>query len=233
MLTFVLHTLLLVVSVVVTFLWASVPALSRYNLQAVGIIVLLYFAGKIISKGRQQLLATIDGVMFTSISLLLILSTGGLHSPVFFLLYLLLFAISLIFEPIQSLLLTLTLLVVFLIDNPISSLETASIINLTTLIVITPLALVFGRKYLQTLEERGKIQILKNVISQEETDSLIWLSTKAKPTLINLLDTTSLIIGSNLLPFSLQQKLKSLHQDLISLHESASILEKEIDETGD
>lgn len=233
MLTFVLHTLLLVVSVVVTFLWASVPALSRYNLQAVGLVVLLYFAGKIISKGRQQLLATIDGVMFTSISLLLILSTGGLHSPVFFLLYLLLFAISLIFEPIQSLLLTLTLLVVFLIDNPISSLETASIINLTTLIVITPLALVFGRKYLQTLEERGKIQILKNVISQEETDSLIWLSTKAKPTLINLLDTTSLIIGSNLLPFSLQQKLKSLHLDLITLHESASLLEKEIDETGD
>jgi hypothetical protein len=233
MLTFVPHTLLLVASVIVTFLWASVPALSRYNLQAVGLVVLFYFVAKITFKGRQQLLATIDGVMFTSVSLLLILSTGGLHSPAFFLLYLLLFSISLIFEPIQSLILTLTLLVVFLIDNPISSLETASIINLTTLIVITPLALVFGRKYLQTLQNLGKIQILNNVISQEETDSLIWLSTKAKPTLINLLDTTSLIIGSNLLPFSLQQKLKSLHTDLVSLHESASLLEKEIDETGD
>ncbi|MFZ2201879.1 MAG: hypothetical protein WAV56_00625, partial [Microgenomates group bacterium] len=62
-----------------------------------------------------------------------------------------------------------------------------------------------------------------------ETQTLIWLSTKAKPTLINLLDTTSLIISSNLLPFGLQQKLKSLHTDLVTLHQSASILEKDID----
>lgn len=229
---FILHTLFLFLSVGLTFLWTQNPSLTPYNLQAVGLIILFYFAGKLVSGSRNRLAASLDAVIFTILTLFLITTTGGVHSPIFFLLYFLLFALSLLFEPVQSIILSLLLIALFGYDLSLNF-DNLALINLTTLLLTTPIAMIFGRKYLQTLEDLGRIKQLTKVISEEETDTLLWLSTKAKPTLINLLDTTSLIISSNLLPYALQQKLKSLHQDLITLHQSAASLEKEIDEASE
>lgn len=231
MLTVILHTLFLALAVSLTFFWTKNPILSAFNLQFVGLIILFYFLVKLISK-RQKMVMALDALVFAMITFLIVSSTGGLRSPAFFLLYFLLFSLSLLFEPIQSLLLGLFLALLFSLQAGFAF-DTTAIINLTTLILITPLALIFGRKYLQTLADLGKIKLLNDIVSEEETDMLIWLSTKAKPTLVNLLDTTSLIISSNLLPFGLQEKLKTLHSNLISLHQSANELEKDIDEKTD
>ncbi len=228
MLTFVLHTAFLILSVGLTYLWTKNPNLNSFNLQAVGLLILFYFAGKLLSRNRQKILLLLDTATFTSLILFLVLSSGGVHSSLFFLLYFLLFGLSLLFEPSQSILLSLLLVILFVLD-PSSKFDQVAIINLVTLLLITPLASLFGKKYLQSQEEIGKIKILDKIISEEETDTLIWISTQAKPTLISLLDTTSQIIGSNLLPRNLQEKLKNLHRDLISLHESANTLEKDID----
>ena len=228
----VFHTLFLVLAVALTFLWTQNPSLTPYNLQAIGLLLLFYFAGKFISGSKARLSAALDAVIFTILILFLVTSTGGVRSPVFFLLYFLLFAVSLLFEPIAAIVTSL-LLVLFFSFSLRFNFDNTALINLASLLLITPLANLFGRKFLQTQAAAGKIKLLDQIIQSEETQTLIWLSTKAKPTLINLLDTTSLIIGSNLLPYALQQKLKNLHQDLVTLHQSAGSLEREIDETSE
>ena len=226
------HTLFLVSSITLTFLWTQNTSLTPYNLQAIGLLVLFYFAGKLIGGTKARLAAALDAVIFTILILFLVITTGGAHSPVFFLLYFLLFAESLLFEPAAAIVISF-FLILFFSFNLRFEFDNTALINLASLLLITPLASLFGRKFLQTQEEAGKIKRADQIIQSEETQTLIWLSTKAKPTLINLLDTTSLIISSNLLPYSLQQKLKNLHRDLVTLHQSASILEKEIDETSE
>lgn len=232
MATVLFHTLFLVFSISLTFLWTQNPSLTAYNLQAVGLLILFYFAGKLLGSTKARLSAALDAVIFTSLILFLVITTGGPHSPIFFLLYFLLFAESLLFEPTAAI--VISLLLVLLFGGSLRfEFDNTALINLASLLLITPLASLFGRKFLETQAKAGKIKLLDQIIQTEETQTLIWLSTKAKPTLINLLDTTSLIISSNLLPFGLQQKLKSLHTDLVTLHQSASILEKDIDEDSE
>jgi len=232
MLTFILHTCFLLISVGVTYLWTKNPTLNSFNLQAVGLLILFYFGGKLLSKSQQKIMNILDAVVLTSLIMFLVLTSGGIHSSLFFLLYFLLFGLSLLFEPTQSFFLSLSLIVVFGIDAGFKF-DQAGLINLLSLLLITPLASVFGRKYLEGLEESGQIKRLNQIVAEDETETLFWLSTKAKPTLINLLDTTSQIIGSNLLPTRLQEKLKDLHRDLINLHQSASTLEDDIDKRSD
>src|SRR3989344_45206 len=234
MLIFSLPALFLILSLGLTYLWTRTPSLSPFNLQATGLLILFYFVTKFVTgkpaesagkaKGAQN---TLDAIIFTTITFLIVTTTGGVHSPVFFLLYFLLFALSLLFEPIQSIILSLLLIALFGYDLS-NNFDNLALINLITLFLTTPIAMIFGKKYLQTLEDLGKIKQLNKIISEEETDTLLWLTTRARPTLISLLDTTSLIISSNLLPGRLQDRLKQLHQDLISLHQSAQTLENDI-----
>jgi len=243
MLIFSLHTLFLILSLGLTFIWTRNPSLSPFNLQATGLLILFYFVTRFVTgkpaesagmpaesagktKGAQN---TLDAIIFTTITFLIVITTGGVHSPVFFLLYFLLFALSLLFEPTQSIILSLLLIAIFGYDL-LHGFDNLALINLITLFLTTPIAMIFGKKYLQTLEDIGRIKQLNKIISEEETDTLLWLTTKAKPTFVSLLDTTSLIIGSNLLPARLQDRLKQLHQDLIALHQSAQTLEKDIQE---
>lgn len=227
MLIFSLHTLFLILSLGLTFLWTQDPALSPFNLQATGLLILFYFVTRFISGKTKTAQNTLDAIIFTTITFLIVTTTGGVHSPVFFLLYFLLFALSLLFEPVQSIILSLILIALFGYDLSLNF-DNSALINLVTLFLTTPIAMIFGKKYLQTLEDLGRIKQLNKVISEEETDTLIWLTTRAKPTLTNLLDTTSQIISTNLLPGRLQDRLKQLHQDLISLHQSAQTLEEDI-----
>ncbi|MBI2326217.1 hypothetical protein HYU91_02400 [Candidatus Collierbacteria bacterium] len=227
MLIFSLHTLFLILSLGLTYLWTKNPSLSPFNLQATGLLILFYFVTKFVTGKAKSTQNTLDAIIFTTITFLIVTTTGGVHSPVFFLLYFLLFALSLLFEPIQSIILSLLLIALFGYDLS-NNFDNPALINLITLFLTTPIAMIFGKKYLQTLEDLGRIKQLNKIISEEETDTLLWLTTRARPTLISLLDTTSLIISSNLLPGRLQDRLKQLHQDLISLHQSAQTLENDI-----
>lgn len=227
-LPFIIHASFLVISVGFTYLWTQNPSLNNYSLQLTAVLVLLYFASRILLKSRSRAFDMQSTIILISICLLLVFSTGGIKSPLFFLLNFLLFALALLFEPWQaaslSLLFTITILVKtnFQLDN-------TDIFNLLSLLSITPVAIIFGRKYLDSQVVAGKIAILETDLAREETDTFLWVSTKMKPTVESILDTTSLIIGANTLPFSLQEKIKKAHLDLINLHRSAGDLENEIE----
>lgn len=229
-LPFILHSLFLSLAVIFTYIWTADPTLSSYNLQLTAVLILSYFLSRLVIKKNTLARDTASTIILTSVTLLLIFSTGGLRSPLFFLLDFLIFALALLFEPWQASLLS-TLLAGLFFLRYFAGISNSDIANLVSLLIMGPIALVLGRKFLESQAAAGKIQILEDQVSKEQTDTLLWISTQAKPTLSALLDTTSLIIGSNSLPYSLHQKVLKLHSDLIALHQSADILEKDIDET--
>lgn len=218
------HTSLITLATGLIYFWSSTPQLSAYNLQLAGVLAILYFLTR-----RIPLITT---TIFLSLILLIIFSTGQLSSPFFFLLNILLFALALFFEPIQAGITSLILIFVFLISSKLS-LNTSQVINLASLLLITPLAVIFGNKFIENQENQGKLTRLEKNLENEETQTLLWLTTKAKPSLTKILDTTSQIISSNLLPFRLQEKIKKAHKDLISLHQSADNLKIIIDQETD
>lgn len=173
----------------------------------------------------------LDATIFSSVSLLLVVNSGRLDSPLFFILYFLLFALSLLFSAKQSLLISFTLIALFVTDTHFTG-TNSQIINLITLLLITPLAISFGARFLDSLESAGKIAKLDNLIAKEETDVLMWISTKANPLLTQIIDNSSQLIGNNTLPFRVNEKIKSIHADLIKLHQSAKDLEDDIDSSS-
>jgi len=216
-LNLIAHTSLITLATGLIYAWTTNPILSNYNLQLAAVLAIIYFFTK-----KLPLVTT---TIFLSLILLMIFSTGYLTSPFFFLLDILLFTLALFFEPIQALITSLILTLVFLISSKLS-LNTSQLINLASLLLITPLAVIFGKKFIENQKNQDSI-------SKEETNTLLWIATKAKPSLTEVLETTSQIIGSNLLPFRLQEKIKKAHKDLIDLHKSANNLEIEIDKETD
>lgn len=229
---FILHTIFLSLALFLTYLWTQSPSLSPFTLQLVGITILSYFGLKMLFSKATKLLNALDAIVLTSLTFLLVTATGSLSSPLFFILYFLLFGLSLLFEPVQAFLVSI-LITTFLLISHEGTLDTTSLINLATLFLVSPIAVTLGRKYLEILEKNGHIKILGETIAKEQTDTLIWLTTRAKPTLISLIDTTSQIVASSALPFRLKEKLTTLHQDLLTLHSSAKELENEFKESAE
>lgn len=215
------------------------PELNLYNLQLTGVLMLLYFAFKkfswLSSHGQADIVST---VILNSICLLLIFSTGGLASPLFFLLDFLLITLSLLFEPSQAMVASATLALLFSWQN-LDSLNTEKVINIISLLLMTPVAVIFSKNYLENLKSQGRIQILEEVIREEETESLLWIS-KTKPSIATVLNsTTDLVMYFNskgrdlLIPSPILEKLKSIQGDLITLYTSTGILEKSIEAEAD
>lgn len=225
------HTIFLTSSLIFSFLWTSNPVLSSYNLQLAAILALIYFLLRL-THPKPQFKSILTSLVFTILLLLLIFSTGNMDSPFFFLLNFLLFTLALFFEPIQSVIFTFLLLLTFL-TTPNTPLNTTNILNLASLILMTPLASLFGQKFLELKQQQGRINLIEADITQEETDTLLWLSTQAKPTLNQILSTISQVISSNRLPYHLQNKLKQTYKYLINLHQSADQLQKDVDQQTD
>jgi len=227
MLSFLINTLFLALAVILTYLWTNNPNLNHYNLQLTGLLVIVYFFSRLFLKRVSTIYNLQSTLIFTAISLLLVFSTGGLTSPLFFLLDFLLFGLALFLEPYQAGATAIILCSILFFSH--HDFDTAAIINLISLLLTTPIAIIFGRKFLESQAAQGKINLLEKTLADEETDTLLWLTTKTKPTLTSIIDSLSQIIASNRLPFSLQDKAKEAYTDLVALHRSASTLEKEID----
>lgn len=191
-----LHLIYLFLSVSLTFFWTSNPTLSYFNLQIVAFLVIVFFIKNIVFKGNDN--KVVDALILTLIVLLLVFSTGGADSPLFFLIYFLLFGLSFLFEPPITVIFSI-ILVIFLAPFAKTINEMASIFSL---VLITPLALFFGQQYLKNLTAQKRIKIYKDrwledekSLESEETNILMWLSTAFKPAIIEVLDRTSQLLS--------------------------------------
>jgi hypothetical protein len=233
----------LTVSTGIFFLWAWVnnQVLTNYNFQLTAVIVAAYFILRLL----KNLDLALDTTALTMILLLVLSSTGGLNSPLFFLVYFLLFISALLFE--ISFTLTLALALTLFFANTLTTLHAA--LQLFSLLLFTPLALFFGKQYLGLLEAKNKIKVLINeerglikdkkyleqTVTKTETDSLFWLSLDFKNTLLKITHQTGELLADNRLPLGKigRETLQSVHESAKSLLKSGEKLLGKIDRETD
>lgn len=241
---FLLHSIFLIAAVVLVFVWTSHPGLSTYTLQLIALFVLAYFLNQFYMRRKKQAFSkinlTLDAVVFTMVVLLLVASTGGLTSPLFFLIYFLMFGLALLFEPAITLSLALAMVLFFLL-KPTKESPLYEALQLLSLLLITPLAMFFGRQYLKVLESEEKIKILQEEteimeeeIKQEETDVLMWASLDLKKGLTEILHQTSdLLADIAHLTLRQKEKVSKIRQTASELLKTGQKLKEEVDRTTD
>ncbi len=181
----IIQSLLLLASFVVVFLWQASP-LADFTVPAVGFLIFLYL---LLSKGRKftppavttteasTSLAREDLTIFilNTIILLLIFTTGGLHSPLYFLLYFISFGIAFVLLPETVFIFILGSVLLFLPDALVGKVA-QNLLQVGSLALLSPLAYFFGREYRtrQAMQERNQELADKiteqagNVLNQEE-----------------------------------------------------------------
>jgi len=238
---FLLHSLFLISAVVLAFFWTANPFLSIYTLQLTAVFILLFFLNQFLARHRRgKINLTIDAVVFTMVVMLLVTSTGGLTSPLFFLIYFLMFGLALFFEPLITLTLTAAM-ILFFIFTPTKQNTAEEALQLFSLLLVTPLALFFGKQYLQVLRDEEKIKILEEEekiaqeqIKTEETNVLLWATLELKRGLMTILDEVSHLLGDvGHLTVSQKERLLKIRERALHLLETGKKLKEEVDRTTD
>jgi len=194
-----LHLAFLTIATLLTWVWTSHPQLSFYNLQLVAALIILYFLKNLkIKRPSSTINKLTDAVILTIIVLLLVFSTGGLSSPLFFLFYFLLFGISFLFEPLLSIAYSFVLIIFLTIqlNSP------QDLLKVFSLVFVAPLALFFGQQYLQNLVSQKRIKVFQKKwlgneksLESEETKSLLWLSLNFHRALAEILEITAQLLS--------------------------------------
>lgn len=153
------NTLLFFIPILFAFLVAHFQPLTPYIPQIIALfslVVILHFS-------LPLLIFIIN---------LIVLSTGAITSPLFFLIYFLLFTLS--FENLPLTNLTFSLITIIFFSYSLNSLST--IIELSSLLLITPLTWFISLNH--QLQEKTAANL-----SQDETDFLFWISLQLKKSL--------------------------------------------------
>jgi len=132
-------------------------------------------------------------------------------------------------------------MVLFFLFTPTEKELFKEILQLFSLILITPMAMFFGKQYLKLLRDEEKIKILEeeqNVIEEEiereETNILLWASLELKKGLTEILDQTSHLL-SDIGHLTVRQKdrLLKISDASKKLLKSGQQLKEEIDKITD
>jgi len=162
----IIHSLILMVTITIAYL-ASKTILAQYDLQIAAVLFMIFFiAKKFLGPGSKSRL--IESVIFTFLVLFIVGSSGGLASPYFFLLYFLLFSLSLLLEPVISITSTLALIIFFILELPPAQ-PFQALFPLFSLIFLTPFALFMGQEYIES-------QKLENTIKEKQEETFLFLS---------------------------------------------------------
>lgn len=230
-----IYSLFLILAAGLSFFWLNQPALSLHTLQLIAFLILIYFLNNWVQPKKNKL---IPSLVLTMVVLLLVLSTGGLISPLFFLIYFLLFGLSLTLEPAVTVPLAAGLIIFFFIDNPSHSFD--NLIPLLSLILITPLSLFFGKQYLKVLNQKGEIKFLKKKeqktsqdISQEETNVLLWLNLNLRKGISQIVDLITQTLEKSALSYSQKQNLKQALKTGKRLLKTGKALAEKVDQQTD
>lgn len=230
---FLIHLAFLLAAILLTFVWTANPVLSAFTLQLVAILIILYFLNRFWQKERFRATIAIDGLIFALVSLLLVAETGGLDSPLFFILYILLFGLALLYEPLITLIFSLALSIFFYpqIEN------IANLVQIIGLLLIMPIALFFGRQYLKLLKKEKKIRFLETKrhalekeLTHQEQETLLWLDLSFKDHLSKIMDISSNMLADlSHLTKRQREGLKEIRHSTKRLLELGEKLKREIE----
>lgn len=158
-----LQSLTIISSFIAIFIWQNSP-LKDYTVQLLGLFIVLYFivAGR---KGGKGFL-TLGGEGFMGVFILntliflLIFSTGGLNSALFFVLYFLGFGIAFVFDPRNVFIFIIGGIIIFY-PELLTGDVTSNLLKVGSLALISPLAYFFGREYRRSDVVDEKVNAMK------------------------------------------------------------------------
>lgn len=183
----IVHSIVLIAVIGLSFLFPG-NFLGQFDLQIVaGLFVIFFISRKFIGKKLKSHL--MESVVFTFVILLTINTTGGIHSPFFFLLYFLLFSLSLLLEPVISITSTLALMVFFISRlQPDQSLM--ALLPVFSLAFLTPFALFMGQEYIEA-------QRLKTRLEDKQEETFLFLSLMLKNHLKSISNAVDNFLGDH------------------------------------
>lgn len=218
-----------------SYLIAKTP-LSEFSLQISGILVAVYMAVSLLVRKRflnPSSRVPFDIFVFSFAVSLLLFSTGGFTSPVFFLTYFLLFGIALISAPITSVVAALVFAILFIL-TPKTDFWT-EVLQIVSLLAIAPVSLAFGKQYLQILKNEQKIKLLKNVgqdfieeIKSQEEEVKNWTEGDFRLKLVNVQKYLGELLKDPSLSKSKKEKINELYSEIYELFLSGMEMKKEV-----
>ena len=171
-----IHSIILVVCIALAFIFPQTP-LAGYDVEIVAVLfIILFIARKFSFFSKKTRL--FESVIFTFIILGVVTTTGGLQSPYFFLIHFLLFALTLLLEPIIPIIVTITLMIFFLFSIS-SGASVVQLLPVFSLALMTPFALILGNEYEETKR-------LKKSLASQQENTFLFLSLMLKNNLKEL-----------------------------------------------
>lgn len=165
----IIHSIVLVFAVGLSFFWVSNEWLSYYSLQASGVMLLtLIITHRMLKPATFHL---VESTVSTIAVLLVTAATGGSGSPLFFLNFLLLFELSLLLEPVIPVVLSVMLMAFYFYTHEVER-AFPQLFVLFAFPLMTPLAYFLGQLYQKVKNQKQEIQGLEHKI-EELTEELV------------------------------------------------------------
>jgi hypothetical protein len=236
---FITRSLILTATVAFAYFWTISLTLPFYTLTLIGFLIILYSIIHLISKRKKGFIylnKTLFDVFFLSlITFLLVFSTGALNSPVFFLIYFLLFGVALLLEPVTAI--YLAVIISFFLFFTQKKDMLSELLQLSSLFLIAPLATIFGKQYIKLLQSESKIKILETEgkilegeIKRQETEVKSWTYQVLSKKLVDIQDGLKSVLKDPQTPDLEKEKIKKIFGDAYALFVSGKEMEKKIEE---
>lgn len=204
------HSVILIICIVLAFVFPQTP-LAAYDIEiAAGLFVLLFIARRFSFFSKKTHL--FESVIFTFIIVGVVTTTGSLQSPYFFLIDFLLFALTLLLEPIIPIIITITLMLFFIFTLS-GSATVIQLLPIFSLALMTPFALILGNEYEETKR-------LKNSMSAQTENTYLFLSLMLKNHLREIQNSIDNFVGDHELS-SIKRQVRNMEK-LIDMFEKES-----------
>ena len=203
------HSILLIICIALAFIFPQ-TALVAYDIEiAATLFALLFVARKFAIFSKRTRL--FESIVFTLVIVGLVNTTGGMNSPFFFLIYFLLFALTLLLEPIISIVATLSLMIFFVLGMQ-NHATLQELLPLFSLALMTPFALILGNEYEET-------QRLKKTMSTQTENTDLFLSLMLKNSLHHIQDQIDQFTGD--------RELQTIQKAVHTMQKQIDMFEKE------
>ncbi len=202
------HSVILIITIGLAFLFPG-TILASYDLQISAALFIVFFVVKKLLGNKIQS-RLIESVIFTFVILLTVNATGGLTSPFFFLLYFLLFSLSLLLEPVISITTTIAMMAFFIVYLPPNQ-EFHTLLPLFSLAFLTPFALFMGQEYIESQKAKVKGQKLETELANTKKDTFLFLSLMLKNHLKSIMYSLDNFMGDHEL-HSIKKHVRNMRQ---------------------
>lgn len=198
------------------------PDAKIYSVQLIALISIVTI---LISLQKKRISKVALSVLVNTI----IFSTGGLNSPVFYLIHFFIFTLASIYPPSTTL--SYSLIVTLFLINSLDSFQ--SILTLISLPLITPLAYYIGKLGQDNIKKSQQIKVDLDQIGHHESNFFLWFSLTFKNKIHSIIDTTSQLLSNPQLNYGQKQKLKDIKHSSKTLLKTATKLATNIDTETD